>query len=349
MERKHVRPSFRESFRKLSDEFTRRQHIGIIVGRISFTFFLTLAVVLAWRERFAFTKDVNSVVVVTGTFVWLTAIAIVQLQYIVTHLIHMYLPAEDPVKSKKLVVYFMETVIGILVLIPIAISLYGIFTIENFHFENVYPDQAEFFQAINEFRPEVIQYIGYLLFACIPIMMLYIIELSLLGGIMRPELQVHHILALAYTIIFTTSEMSSVVLQLSILQTFFAALEWPLFASLIHYRLTMSGDVTTRTVRRNMYIFSALRYFWAITRLAMVACAVYFIVNGFNYMSVFLRCVYPIALTLQIATLGMTQKELTGIHRSLVDKLDTSVKKKKATEERRRTMMSTREINITDA
>jgi hypothetical protein len=98
-----------------------------------------------------------------------------------------------------------------------------------------------------------------------------------------------------------------------------------------------------------VYLFSALRYYWAITRLAMVACVIYFIINGFNYMSVFLRCLYPICVAVQCATLGMTQKELMGIHRSLVDKLDTSVKKKKATEERRRTMMSTREINITDA
>ena len=106
---------------------------------------------------------------------FLTAIAIVQLQYIITHLIQMYLPTEDPVKSKKLVTYFMETIVGILVTAPIAICTYGVFTLENFHMENVYLDQAVFFQTINQIFPEAVQYIGYTAFAAIPHQTLYII------------------------------------------------------------------------------------------------------------------------------------------------------------------------------
>lgn len=345
---KNLRPSFRESFRKLSDEFSKRQHIGIIAGRLLFTFLITLAVVLAWRERFGFTPGVNTVTMVQGTFMFLSAIAIIQLQHIITHIIHMYLPTEDPVKSKKLVVYFLELIIGFITAIPLSICTYGIFTIEHFRMDNVYLDQAILLQTINQDRPELIQYIGFLMITLIPMQILYIIELALLGGIMRPELQIHHVLSICYSIVFYTSEVSSTVLQVSVVQTLFAALEWPLFMSLIHYRLTMSGDITTKTVRRNIYLFSALRYYWAITRLMMLGCVAYFLVDGFNIMSTFLQCIYPIGVAIQCATLGMTQKELMGIHGSLVNKLDTSIKKT-SIDQRRRTMVSERNINITDA
>jgi hypothetical protein len=345
---KNVRPSFRESFRKLSDEFSKRQHIGIIVGRFIFMFLITLAIVLAWRDRFGFTPGINSVPQVHGVFVIVVVILIIQLQYIITHLIQIYLPAEDPVKSKKLVVYFLEVVIGLITTIPCAIGAFGTVTIDNFHDGNMYLDQVIIYQNIEQLRPDYMKYIGYLTLCFLPILFLYLVELSLMAGVMRPELQIHHILTICYTLIFYVSEVSTTVLKISFVQAFFAVIEWPLFMCLIHYRLTMSGDVSTKTVRWNMYLFSALRYYWAITRLIMVGCITYIFIDGFNYMSTFLQCLYPIGLAIQIATLGITQKELMGIHGSLVKKLDTSIKKT-AIDQRRRTMVSERNINITDA
>lgn len=324
-------------------EIAKRQHVAIITGRFLFIFLMTLAVIMAWRERFSFEYDKNTIVVLSVNFLLLSMLVVGQLQYIITHIIQIFLPIEDPVKSKKLVAYFMQVSVCIPATIPAVISAVGIFHLENVHIDNVYVDQAIVFQKFNQIYPDYIQYFGYITLSTLPLLVLYSVELSMLAGVMRPELQLHHILSIGYALIFCTSELSSTVIKVNTTQIMFGVLEWPLFLSLIHYRLTMNGDVSVHMVRQNVRIFSTLRFYWAFTRIAMVTLVLYFIIDGFRYMSLFLQWIYPIGLIIQCATLGMTQKELMGIHTSLLKKLHHS---EENIEKGRRTMVSERNINI---
>jgi hypothetical protein len=164
---------------------------------------------------------------------------------------------------------------------------------------------------------------------------------------MRVEMQIHHILSLVYATCLLTSEISTGMLLFQLIQTLFAALEFPLFVGLIFYRINVNGKIVTDTPSlvwaKLEMVFSLLRFYWAITRIVLVVMLLVILVKHFESFTPVIQVLYPIMTAIQVCTLMLTQKEIHGIHSKMIKNKTTS-----AAFEKNGNLPSTRSLMIHD-
>lgn len=333
-------------------EYTKIQHASIVFGRLTMAILFTFGPMYGLRDRFGFADDDNTITYSHSIFVFVTFIVELQFLYAIAHLIQLVYSSEDFLKSRKLTSYILEVLVDLFIIVPTIILLNRAWDIPIIRMKETYFDNMS----------QLKQYFDndFMILAIIPQAVLYVIQLCVLMGNMRIELQLHHFIALMYTIVFLASEVSSGLLLFMLLQNLFAMLEFPLFTGLVIYRVSVKGQIVTDTPSatwaRLANIFSVLRIYWAVTRIVLVILLVYTLVKHFESFTLFVQILYPIAIAVQIGTLGLTQKEIHGIHarmekNRLASKAFEDNGKMPSTrsimlnDETRRSMMSVRNIN----
>ncbi len=332
------------------------QHVLILVGRLVLAFLFTFGPVYGLKERFGFSDDENTITYSHFIFLLISFIVELQFLYGIAHLIQIVYPTEDFVKSRKLSSYILEVLVDLCLVVPTVILLNKAWSMPVINIYGTYYDNMDklklYFgvQGMND----------YIILCMVPQCVLYIIQLSVLIGSMRIELQLHHMIALMYVFVLLSSPVSSGLLLMGLVQLIFALLEFPLFLGLILYRLCVNGKVVTDT-NSSMWkvlerLFSALRFYWGVTRIVLVIMLVLVFVKHFESFSLFVQIVYPIAIAVQVGTMGLTQKEIHGLHARMSknQKLAKayeengkmpSTRSMLTTEEGRRSMMSVRNIS----
>ncbi len=353
-QKKNPKKSFRDaaekSFRHVQEEFSKQQHLAIVAMRLFIAACFGFAIYWAWKDRLDYDNSKNPASGLTVVWLILFLIALVQVQYAIAHLVAVFRPDEQPTKSRKLTLYLLESLVGVASMIPVGLLVYSAFQVEPGVYAGLYPDNIHLLAALyKNADPDLQRIAGFYQLCFMPNLALYILQMAALVGEMRPELQVHHTLAFAFTLLFLLSELSTTVLLFSFIQLLFGYVEFPLFLGLAHYRLTLHGkDVAVHIWNRNRMIFSALRFYWATTRISMVTMVTYVVVWQVEYLTTFQLVFYMVCLSVQIVTLGMTQREIHGIHAKLVKKLAALESGAKQSTRSmtldRRSMMSTRNL-----
>ena len=333
-------------------EYTKIQHAMIVFGRLTLAILFTFGPMYGLRDRFGFADDDNTITYSHSIFIFVTFIVELQFLYAITHLIQIVYSSEDFIQSRKLTSYVLEVLVDLFIIVPTIILLNRVWDIPIIRMKETYFDNMSLLK--KDFDND------FMILAIIPQAVLYIIQLCVLMGNMRIELQLHHFIALMYTIVFLASEVSSGLLLFMLLQNLFAMLEFPLFTGLVIYRVSVKGQIVTDTPSatwtRLVNIFSVLRFYWAATRIILVILLVYSFVKHFESFTLFIQILYPITIAVQIGTLGLTQKEIHGLHARMeknkqsskqfeeIDKIP-STRSIMLNDETRRSMMSVRNIN----
>lgn len=303
---------------------TNTQHIFIIFTRLFILCLFVIGFLYSQKDRFTFGDMENTMTYVHGFFFLLFSFIEIQILYIIFHIMQYIYKTDDFVKLRKLVLYMLEVLIDLCIIAPVIISLIKYWSIPVQRLHNIYFDNTQqLIQILDQTAAN-----DFIIISIIPTAVLYVIQLAVLVGNMRLEMQVHHTLALVYATCLLTSEISTGLILFQFLQALFAALEFPLFAALIYYRMNVNGKIVTNTSSlvwaKLEMVFSFLRFYWAITRIVLVIMLTFVIVKHFESFTPFIQVLYPILTAVQIGTLLLTQNEIHGIHGNMIKNKNTS-------------------------
>lgn len=109
------------------------------------------------------------------------------------------------------------------------------------------------------------------------LVVLYQTELLYLNHEMRIELQIHHLCAILLSLFPFYADASTVVIQVSYLNWFFAMFEQPVFFALLMYKL-VDGKYA---LKKQLFVFAGV--FWAITKLLVFIVSLYVLVVDSEY------------------------------------------------------------------
>ncbi len=352
-----------QSFRKAKEELSKQQHLLVVALRLLVAALFAIGVSWAWRDRYEIDPERNPVSVTHVAWTMMFAIVLSQLQYGIAHLVAVFVPDETPIKSRKLTLYILESMVGLSLCGPVGSVLYSTWQLTPGRYDGVYADNVEALATVyaHTADPDLRRLLSNYAITFNLLVVLYLAEMAALVGEMRPELQVHHVLSISFFVVYLVSEISTPVSIISFTQLFFAYAEFPLFTALAHYRLTVRGSVVTDTPihiwNRNRILFSTMRFYWAISRVAMTTLVVICIVWQYEYLTAFQRAYYITALAVQVVTLGLTQREIHGIHAKLAKNHAAAVTfaengrapsmRSNTLAEARRSMMSVRNVTQT--
>ena len=197
-------------------EYTKIQHASIVFGRVALAILFTFGPMYGFQDRFGFADDDNTISYSHSIFTFVTFIVELQFLYAIAHLIQLVYSSEDFIKSRKLTSYILEVLVDLFIIVPTIILLNRAWDMPIIRMKNTYFDNMSLLK----------QYFDhdFLILAIIPQAVLYVIQLCVLMGNMRIELQLHHFIALMYVIVFLSSEVSSGLLLFMLLQNLFAML-----------------------------------------------------------------------------------------------------------------------------